>query len=77
MITKIIKIDGSDHGVAPDGDVHPLDRYRISSSDVVANGDGTFSIPGIKDARDSETAYTRDTQDIYMYDEEKNVWWMQ
>lgn len=77
MITKIIQIDGSDHAIMPNGDVRKLVRHRISSTDVIANSDGTFSIPAIVDAKDSDTAYTRDTVEIYMYDEEKQVWWKQ
>lgn len=75
MITKIIRIDGADHAVLANGDVRELVRYRISSSDVTANGDGTYSIPRITDAEDSDTALTRDTADMYTYDEELKVWW--
>jgi hypothetical protein len=77
MITKIIQIDGSEHAIAPNGDVRKRACYQIKSADVTANGNGTYSIPGITDAKNADLASAMDTCDCYKYDEELQAWWMQ
>lgn len=77
MITKIIQIDGSEHAIAANGDVRKRACYQIKSEDVSANGDGTYSIPGITDAKNADYAITMDTCDMYKHDEDLHAWWKQ
>lgn len=77
MITKIIQIDGSEHAIAPNGDVRKRATYQCKSGDVTANGDGTYSIHAITDAKNADLAVTMDTCAVYKYDEELKVWWEQ
>lgn len=68
MITKKVDVD---------------DRGRVSATfygkekDVIANGDGTYSIPGAVDPVNADPFYTMDKPTVYMYDEEDRVWWKQ
>ena len=77
MITKIIQIDGSEHAIMPGGDPRKRACYNCKSADVVDNGNGTYSIPEITDARNADVATTMDTCKFYKYDEDINVWWEQ
>ena len=77
MATKVIKIDGSEHAIMSDGDVRKVATYYCLSSEVIDNGDGAYSIPAVKDARDSDRAYTKDTQEVFMYEESIAAWYKQ
>ena len=77
MITKIIQIDGSEHAIMPGGDPRKRACYQIKDADVTANGDGTYSIPGITDARNADLASTMDTCRLFKFDEDINAWWEQ
>lgn len=77
MITKVIQIDGSAHAIMPNGDVRKRACYQIKSADVTANGNGTYSIPDIIDAKNADFATAMDTCDMYKYDEDINAWWKQ
>ena len=77
MATKVIQIDGSEHAIMSDGDVRKVATYYCLSSEVIDNGDGTYSIPSVKDARDSDRAYTKDTQEVFMYEESIAAWYKQ
>ena len=77
MATKVIQIDGSEHAIMSDGDVREVATHYCLSSEVVDNGDGTYSIPTVKDARDPDRAYTKDTQEVFMYEESIDAWYKQ
>ena len=77
MITKVIQIDGSAHAIMPNGDVRKRACYHIKSADVTANGNGTYSIPAIIDAKNADLATTMDTCVLYKYDEDIDAWWKQ
>ena len=77
MITKIIQIDGSEHAIMPGGDPRKRACYNCKSADVVDNGNGTYSITGITDARNADLAITIDTVEVFKHDEDINAWWKQ
>ena len=78
MQTRVATFNGDDYAIDENGfPKYKIVRYRIYSNEVLQNGDGTYSIPSIKKPRDCYWAYTRDTADLYMYDEEKQVWNLQ
>ena len=76
MIRGIVNKDGGEYVTDESGKIcYARISYRISAGDVVDNGDGTYAIPGIQYARDSFTAMVRESADMYVYDEERQVWW--
>ena len=76
MQTRIASFNGDDYAIDENGfPKYKINRFRINSNEVVDNGDGTYSIPSIKNPRDSYFALTRDTGALYMYDENKQAWW--
>lgn len=77
MATKVIQIDGSEHAIMPDGDVRKVATYYCLSSEVINNGNGTYSIPTTVDPHDPDRAYTKDTQEVYMYEESIAAWYKQ
>lgn len=78
MTTRVATIGGDEYAVDEYGRAkYKILRYRINSADVIPNADGTYSIPSIKAPKDSYWAYTRDTADLYIYDEDKKAWLMQ
>ena len=75
MQTRIATFNGDCYAIDDNGHAkYKIISYRINSNEVINNGDGTYSIPSIKNPKDSYWAYTRDTPGLYMYDEEKQKW---
>lgn len=78
MTTRVALINGEKYAVDERGfPKYRIIRYRIDSKDVAPNANGTYSIPTIPNPRDSQWAYTRDTADLYIYDEDKKGWLLQ
>lgn len=75
MITKQATINGTDYILFPRCQKDILHTYWCKSKDVVENADGSYSIPGITDARNSEPCAVMDTRMVLVYDEEAAVWW--
>lgn len=76
MAVKVIQIDGSEHAIMSDGDVRKVATYYGMASEVIANGN-TYSIPTVTDARDPDRFYTKDTKEVYIYDEGVGAWYKQ
>lgn len=77
MATKVIKIEGTEYAIMPNGDLRKVAIHYGVSSEVVNNGNGTYSIPTVKDALNPDSFYTKDTQEIYMYEESISAWYKQ
>lgn len=67
MITKVIKIDGSDFRICPDGDVCKVATYYGKSTD-------TKPVDGVLNA---DVFYEMDTQAVYLFDEDAGEWLQQ
>ena len=50
--------------------------YYPKDADVVANADGTFTID-VSDPKDADLAVTKDTQRVFLHDEDIDAWWEQ
>lgn len=77
MAMKVIKIEGTEYAVLPNGDLRKVATHYGVSSEVIDNGNGTYSIPTANDPHDPEVFYTKDTQDVYMYEESITAWYKQ
>ena len=75
MATKIICQNGGEYVHVSGNEVRERAVYKVYASDVVPSGDDSFLIPSIADAGESDLASTRDTRELYEYDEKKRVWW--
>ena len=77
MAIKTIEIDGSMHAIMPDGDVRKVATYFGMAAEVVNNGNGTYSIPTVTDARNPDVFYAKDTKEVFMFEESINAWYKQ
>lgn len=73
MVTKVIS--QTEYCVHADGTGNQRQEFYGNSGDVVDNGDGSYSIPEAKDARNSAVFMAMDTGLTLMYDAEAKVWW--
>ena len=51
--------------------------FYPKDADVVANANGTYTIHTPVPPRDADLAVTKDTQRVFMYDEDAQAWWEQ
>ena len=77
MATKVIQIEGSERAIMPNGDLRKVVTHYGLASEVMNDGDGTYTIPTITDARNPDRFYTKDTQEVYIYEESINAWYKQ
>lgn len=77
MATKVIQIEGTEYAIMPNGDLRKVATHYGLSSEVVDNGDGTYSIPSVKDALNPDSFYTKDTREVFMYEESIAAWYKQ
>ena len=75
MITKQAKINGTEYIIFPKCEKDILHTHWGKAKDAVKNADGSYSIPGIEDARNSEPFIAMDTGLVLVYDQEDGVWW--
>lgn len=73
MVTKVIS--QTECCVHADGSVNQRKTYYGNSGDVVANADGSYSVPSILDATNADPFMAMDTGLTLMYDAQAKVWW--
>lgn len=64
MITRVIKIDGDNHGFHQNGDIYKMADYFGKSTD-------TKPTEGVNNA---ECFYEMDTKKIFMFDKDTTTW---
>ncbi len=75
MITKQATINGTNYILFPKCQKDILHTHWGKANDVAQNSDGSYSIAGAEDPRNSEPFIAMDTGEVFVYDEEGGVWW--
>lgn len=77
MITEVSRSNGSEISIYPDESHRCRRTYYCKEEDVIANGDGSFTIEVPGQAKDADKAYTKDTGRLFLHDEDIDAWWEQ
>lgn len=75
MITKQATINGTVFNIFPKCEKSYSYTHFGKQADVIANGDGSYSIPKITDANDADHFVAKDTGFVLVYDAEDKAWW--
>lgn len=74
MVTKVNKTNLGEVSINQNGS-SPRKEFWVKEEDVVANGNGTYTVATTEPASDADIAVTKDTKRIFVYDEDIKAWW--
>lgn len=74
MITEVSISNGAEISIFPDESHRCRRTYYCKDKDVVDNGDGTYTIEVPSTPKDADRAYTKDTQRLFLHDEDTGAW---